>query len=201
MTKDYIKWAGEAGPRRFLESLVVAASARVAYRPRLPAVVALQRPLLHTSQHHLRTLCKATTLPTFRFTFLAGIVSPKVTQAYFGELRGAKALDALAPDEVGWAGCVTHMLESELGTACSCGAPAAVLHASSLAPPAAPPTESPRIACPQIFVTVPRAAAIVVAPNERCPCPDFVDPGASFLHVALCGWQFGRRAYAVAPWG
>ncbi len=43
----------------------------------------------------------------------AGIVSPKVTQAYFGELRGAKALDAIAPDEVGcragqdfWAGAL-----------------------------------------------------------------------------------------------
>ncbi|KAL4418760.1 hypothetical protein ABPG77_005771 [Micractinium sp. CCAP 211/92] len=57
----------------------------------------------------------------------SGIVSPKVTQAYFGELRGAAAVEDIAPDEV--------------------------------------------------FVTVPRAAALVVAPNERCPCPDFVDPG------------------------
>ncbi|KAL4858313.1 Histone-lysine N-methyltransferase setd3 [Chlorella vulgaris] len=55
----------------------------------------------------------------------AGVVFPKLTQAFFGELRGGKALAGIEPDEV--------------------------------------------------FVTVPRAAALVVAPNERCPCPEFVD--------------------------
>lgn len=35
----------------------------------------------------------------------AGIESPKLTQAYFeGGLRGAKALQAIAPDEVRWPG-------------------------------------------------------------------------------------------------
>lgn len=58
----------------------------------------------------------------------AGVVFPKLTQAFFGELRGGKALAGIEPDEV--------------------------------------------------FVTVPRAAALVVAPNERCPCPEFVDAGA-----------------------
>ncbi len=72
----------------------------------------------------------------------AGIVSPKVTQAYFGELRGAAAVEDIAPDEV--------------------------------------------------FVTVPRAAALVVAPNERCPCPDFVDPGGCRLRQPKC-----RRQLAV----
>jgi hypothetical protein len=63
----------------------------------------------------------------------AGILSPKLTQAYFGELRGAQALDSIAPDEM--------------------------------------------------LVTVPKAAALVVAPSERCPCPDFVDAGG------CCCWR------------
>ncbi|PRW57714.1 SET domain-containing [Chlorella sorokiniana] len=86
----------------------------------------------------------------------AGIISPKMQQAYFGELRGAKALDAIAPDE--------------------------------------------------IFVTVPRAAAVVVAPNERCPCPDFVD--AAFYKEApwfvkmavLLLWE-RSRGRASPVWG
>lgn len=36
----------------------------------------------------------------------AGIESPKLTQAYFGELRGAKATAAIAPDEARSLGCV-----------------------------------------------------------------------------------------------
>jgi hypothetical protein len=56
----------------------------------------------------------------------AGITSPKVTQAFFGPIRGARALDDIQPGE--------------------------------------------------IFITVPRPAALVVAPKERCPCPpDFID--------------------------
>lgn len=35
------------------------------------------------------------------------------------------------------------------------------------------------IAPDEVFVTVPRSAALVVAPNERCPCPEFVDAGRS----------------------
>jgi hypothetical protein len=66
---------------------------------------------------------------------VAGIVSPKLTQAYFGELRGGQALADIAPGEV--------------------------------------------------FVTVPRGAALVVAPNERCPCPDFVDPGDPLLGFGI----------------
>ncbi|KAI7838732.1 hypothetical protein COHA_007528 [Chlorella ohadii] len=86
----------------------------------------------------------------------AGIVSPKVTQAYFGELRGAKALDAIAPDE--------------------------------------------------IFVTVPRGAAVVVAPNERCPCPDFVDPAFYkeapwFVKMALLLLWERSRGRASPVWG
>jgi len=56
----------------------------------------------------------------------AGITSPKVTQAFFGPIRGAKALDYIQPGET--------------------------------------------------FITVPKPAALVVAPKERCPCPpDYID--------------------------
>jgi hypothetical protein len=57
----------------------------------------------------------------------AGISSDKVAQAYFGDLRGAKALQSIEPEEA--------------------------------------------------FVTVPRTAALVVGPKDKCPCPpSFVDP-------------------------
>ena len=78
-----------------------------------------------------------------RMTLLAtGILSPKLTQAYFGDLRGAQALDSIAPDEM--------------------------------------------------LVTVPKAAALVVAPSERCPCPDFVDAGG------CCCWPRSRLLVMAA---
>lgn len=57
----------------------------------------------------------------------AGIHAPKLTQAYFGDIRGAKALDVISPTET--------------------------------------------------FVNVPLKAALVVAPKEKCPCPDYIDSG------------------------
>lgn len=51
---------------------------------------------------------------------------PKVTQAYFDELRGMKAVQKIVPDE--------------------------------------------------LFVTVPRSAALVVEPKGKCPCPEFTSP-------------------------
>lgn len=104
----------------------------------------------------------------------AGIQSPKLTQAYFeGGLRGAQALDAIAPDEV-------RSRRRALGsrwaaTLRSLDWPAGSSGRTAVASPEA----SPNLATPllQVVVTVPRAAALVVAPNERCPCPDFVDAG------------------------
>ncbi|KAL4457348.1 hypothetical protein ABPG75_012213 [Micractinium tetrahymenae] len=86
----------------------------------------------------------------------SGIISPKLTQAYFGELRGAAAVEDIAADEV--------------------------------------------------FVTVPRAAALVVAPNERCPCPDFVDPAFYkeapwFVKMAVLLLWERQKGRASPVWG
>ena len=54
----------------------------------------------------------------------AGILFPKVTQAYFGDIRGSKALQSIEPGE--------------------------------------------------LFVTVPRTAALVIEPTGKCPITDFV---------------------------
>ena len=55
----------------------------------------------------------------------AGILSPKLTQAYFGQLRGAQALDAIAPDEVGAAPVLMRRCASLPALACG---GAALLH-------------------------------------------------------------------------
>ncbi|EFN55457.1 hypothetical protein CHLNCDRAFT_52262 [Chlorella variabilis] len=86
----------------------------------------------------------------------AGILSPKLMQAYFGGLRGGQALSDIAADEV--------------------------------------------------FVTVPRGAALVVAPNERCPCPDFVDPGFYkeapwFVKMAVLLLWERRKGRGSSVWG
>lgn len=86
----------------------------------------------------------------------SGILSPKLTQAYFGDLRGGQAVDEIDADEV--------------------------------------------------FVTVARGAALVVAPNERCPCPDFVD-GAFykdapwFVKMAVLLLWERRKGRGSAVWG
>lgn len=72
------------------------------------------------------TTTDATTDRYLNWASQAGITSPKVTQAFFGPIRGAKALDNIQPGE--------------------------------------------------IFITVPKTAALVVAPKDRCPCPpDYIN--------------------------
>lgn len=120
ITKDYLAWAQQSGAR-----LHLTAHARCGcywgmnFHRHDPCLQPAQQLRPHCAPALLLGTCPA------------GIVSPKVTQAFFGELRGAAAVDDIAADEV--------------------------------------------------FVTVPRAAALVVAPNERCPCPEFVDPGGERL--------------------
>jgi SET domain len=65
-----------------------------------------------------------TTQEYFSWASTAGIIFPKVTQAFFGEIRGSKALQPIEPAE--------------------------------------------------LFVTVPRTAALVIEPTGKCPITDFV---------------------------
>lgn len=81
------------------------------------------KPLLPTYKRTHQKVCSRSTKSKSES---AGIISPKVTQAFFGGLRGGKALEQINAEEP--------------------------------------------------FITLPRAAALVVSPKERCPCPpSFVD--------------------------
>ena len=85
-----------------------------------------------------------------------GISFPKVTQAFFGDLRGSKALQPILPEE--------------------------------------------------IFVTVPRTAALVVEPTGSCPCPDFVSPSfwkqaPWFIKMAVLLLKESSRGRDSPVWG
>lgn len=70
----------------------------------------------------------------------AGIIFPKVTQAFFGEIRGSKALQPIDTEE--------------------------------------------------LFITVPRSAALVIEPTGKCPIPDFV----SLDYWKQAPWYFKMAA-------